>query len=519
MIIRLNVKKVCSIAILMIVLLGGFLRFYNLGVKEFSSTELNTVLAIGLNFQDMFLDRLKLGTIPVYYILLKFWAGLFGESQVSLRLLSALFGTLSIYILFLIGREVFNSKIALIAAFLFSLSRNHLFFSQWARANAPCLFFLLISVFFFIKAMKNNNDGSWRKYTIFRVIALYLYGFPIFISLAELVYVSAFCRKREKIKKFLFSMALAVIALLPFWISIVFLIPQTAQSSGSIYIPNLPNSEAMNQFFLAWGNSHIIVNDWGGKVFLYPVLFLFGSIVSIFKYISALRNTKMNNTPSNASLYGLVFLCAVIPPGILYAFAYIFSRWLKVGFSFFNNAYLLPAECAYLLFVGAACYWVPDLLRIFRIKVKPVLKLCISIVVVIGLLSGKYGAFSNFYTRKNPEWRKAIEYVKDRSLENEKVISFPWQNERFIDHYYGDVLKSAQTAGYGPISLTNEQRIWLIVEAQEVQDKTHFIEKLKVTFNVLEENCFYGVASYYIESKKELKSIYIDGLITEKADI
>lgn len=308
MTIRLSVKKVYFVAILLIVLLGGFLRFNNLGVKEFSSTELNTVLTIELSFFDMAIDRLKLGTIPFYYVLLKLFTKIFGVSEFSLRFFSAFLGTLSVYVIFLIGRFVFNSKVALIAAFLFSVSRNHLFFSQWARANSACLFFLLVSIYFFMQAVSKNENGFWKKYTLFRIIALYLYGFPIFISLAEFLHMIIFCKDKEKIKKFLFSTALIVVFLLPFWISIIFLIPQTAQESGYIYIQNLPSSETLRSFYLAWGNSHLFYNRTGGRLFLYPMMFLSGIIICFIRNKLYGLNLKRNVWSGSVTLSGFVFL-------------------------------------------------------------------------------------------------------------------------------------------------------------------------------------------------------------------
>lgn len=69
---------------------------------------------------------------PLYYLLLHFWLW-FGDSAAHVRILSALFGTLTIPVFFLIGRRLFGNVAGLIAAFLVTISPFHVRFAQEAR--------------------------------------------------------------------------------------------------------------------------------------------------------------------------------------------------------------------------------------------------------------------------------------------------------------------------------------------------------------------------------------------------
>jgi len=68
---------------------------------------------------------------PLYYFLLKFWTGIFGYSEISLRMPSVLFGVGTVFFIYLIGNRIFDSKKSgLIAAVLLSSSQLHIYYSQ-----------------------------------------------------------------------------------------------------------------------------------------------------------------------------------------------------------------------------------------------------------------------------------------------------------------------------------------------------------------------------------------------------
>ncbi|MCH7887721.1 MAG: glycosyltransferase family 39 protein, partial [Proteobacteria bacterium] len=83
---------------------------------------------------------------------MSFWTKLFDVSEISLRLFSAVFGSLSIIIVYLVAKELSNNKIALLSSFIFSLSMANIQYSQEARLYSLLVFISLSSVYFFIKS-------------------------------------------------------------------------------------------------------------------------------------------------------------------------------------------------------------------------------------------------------------------------------------------------------------------------------------------------------------------------------
>src|SRR5471030_1173670 len=67
---------------------------------------------------------------PLYYLLLRLWTLFFGSSEVALRSLSVLFGVATVYVLYLLGKELIGKKTGIIAAILLATSGLHIYYSQ-----------------------------------------------------------------------------------------------------------------------------------------------------------------------------------------------------------------------------------------------------------------------------------------------------------------------------------------------------------------------------------------------------
>ncbi len=70
---------------------------------------------------------------PLYYTLLHFWIGLFGDSAFAVRMLSALFGTLTIPVIYLLGKRLLGVSGGLLAAAVLTVSPFHVRFAQETR--------------------------------------------------------------------------------------------------------------------------------------------------------------------------------------------------------------------------------------------------------------------------------------------------------------------------------------------------------------------------------------------------
>lgn len=82
---------------------------------------------------------------------------LFDNRDWSGRAVSALLGTLTIPVVFLLGRILYNPAVGLLASALFAVSGYHLLYSREALAESNAIFFLCVSLYSYIKSHRSTQ--------------------------------------------------------------------------------------------------------------------------------------------------------------------------------------------------------------------------------------------------------------------------------------------------------------------------------------------------------------------------
>src|SRR3989344_6498085 len=153
--------------------------------------------------------------LVVYLYLTAISQFFFGLNEFATRFPSALFGVFAVMATYLLSKELFDKKVALLAAFLLAISPWHIVASRNAFESDLLVFFITISTYFFLVGLKN------KKYITFSflgfVISFYVYRsawvfLPLFIS----VVIYSF-RQQFKIPKVYLAknLILAIILFLP----------------------------------------------------------------------------------------------------------------------------------------------------------------------------------------------------------------------------------------------------------------------------------------------------------------
>ena len=156
---RRNTENWIKIALLLILVLAAFLRFYRLDAQSLWADEGNSVSLSGRS-----LDLITAGAAhdihpPLYYYLLHFWMRVFGNSEFAVRSLSALLGTGLVYLTYLLGRQLSNYWLGLVAAFLSAISPFQVYYSQEARMYILLAALSALSVYSFIRFLEAE---AWR---------------------------------------------------------------------------------------------------------------------------------------------------------------------------------------------------------------------------------------------------------------------------------------------------------------------------------------------------------------------
>jgi uncharacterized membrane protein len=212
--------------ILVIIFMGLsiFCRFTNLGQKIYSSDENWTSVAISghtLNelkqevsqnqgiipisnfdkYQHINLDRGVADTVnylitsdpqhpPLYYVMVRLWAQVFGDSPAGVRSLSAVISLLIFPTVYWLCLELFDSAVVgWLAMALIAVSPLQLYFAQEARQYTLWMVEILGSSAALLRAMRQENKSNWALYSLSLVLGLYTHLFTGLIMISHGIYV------------------------------------------------------------------------------------------------------------------------------------------------------------------------------------------------------------------------------------------------------------------------------------------------------------------------------------------
>ena len=92
----------------------------------------------------------------IYFLLMRGWIHL-GSSEAWLRSPSALFGIASIPLMYVVARKFTGRHPSLAAAALLAFSPTHVFYSQEARSYTLAILLVLLSTYFFVRAVEDER--------------------------------------------------------------------------------------------------------------------------------------------------------------------------------------------------------------------------------------------------------------------------------------------------------------------------------------------------------------------------
>ena len=88
---------------------------------------------------------------PGYYLFMKFWSNLFGDSEISLRLPSILFSLLTGYFIYKMVKLLYGGIMAFWASVFFLFNPLVIYYSQEARMYTMVTFSLTAGLYFLFK--------------------------------------------------------------------------------------------------------------------------------------------------------------------------------------------------------------------------------------------------------------------------------------------------------------------------------------------------------------------------------
>ena len=336
-----------------------------------------------------------------------------GASEITFRTLILIFSLIGVLFTYLVGKELFDKKVALIAAFISSSFYVYLFYTARIMTDIPSAALWMVSLWFFWKGyvLKESRKYLWL-FGFFLVIAT-LTRFPAGILLLVILLFLLVTEKLKflKNKDLWISSAVAIITLLPYslWYYFRYNKLPILGAAGfyqsvnyfSTYLKLLPNVTlspipGISEIFPLLGN----------YLFL---LFLAGFLIIILNLIMGVdfisKDQKLRN-------FFFIFLWILIP---LFYFSFFAGQVPE-------DRYLIYIYPAIFYLVGFALIKFYNILRDYNSLLGIIV--VIFILISISLAQIKYA--DNIIKIKSSsyvEFKYAGTWIKENSFRDEKVIA------------------------------------------------------------------------------------------------
>ncbi|MGH7792984.1 MAG: glycosyltransferase family 39 protein, partial [Thermodesulfobacteriota bacterium] len=205
-----------------ILFLGLFLRVYDLSDESVWYDEAFSIELANSSISGVINGSAQDIHPPLYHILLHYWINLFGDSEFSTRFMSVVFGVFAIFMIYKVGSLILDEEAGILSALLLALSSFHIYYSQEARMYSLMALLTLLSMYFFLKILRNRNVIDVVGYVLSSTFLIYTHYFGLFIILAQNIYIFTLFLLKEDDYKQTFKrwvpLQLILIALFSPWI-------------------------------------------------------------------------------------------------------------------------------------------------------------------------------------------------------------------------------------------------------------------------------------------------------------
>jgi len=389
-----------GVIIAAITFVGLLLRLYSIGSESLWLDEGFSTLAAKRPLGDVlrFIRGEDLHP-PLYYVLLHFWIGWFGDSETTMRVLSAIFGTLSIPLVYRLGRDFMDRKAAGWAALLAALCVYHICFAQAVRGYSLFAFLALLSMVFWVRLFVRPGLAVGIGYIACTTLVLYSHPYGVFhVACQNVMFIVLWLLSRPlRIgwPGWIGIQSLLGAAFSPWMLATVRDVRRIHRGQASTLIPSIWDIPGALKAFA--GDADFIA-DWCGNRYwlggLFVALMLAGLWSARWREKNRVEETGFVRDDSHVRRHGVVLVstwlaCTVLIP-------YIVSM---VSVPVFSNRYMISGSFAFLLLVALGIHAAP-----WR---------AVQWGVGAGVILTQLSLLVPYYTRVNQEqWRELASYVE-----------------------------------------------------------------------------------------------------------
>jgi uncharacterized membrane protein len=426
------------LVLLLILLLGGLLRFYRADFQSLWFDELivmNTSDPVN-SFADIILTLRRNIHPPLYYLSINLWFKIWGYTDLAARLLSAIFGVLGIWAIYALGKTLKGEKLGLFAAFVLAINYYHIYYSQEVRSYALLFLLSTFSFHLFFRLVQSHGLRYFAGLTLANIALIYTHYYGLFIVLTQgTALVWLFLRKNGNLRLYsLLALSFLLTALSYYaWISTLL----KAASSKSIWIGR-PSILYIPEYLY----------QYTGKDPVLTLLFTVLAVVYFVHLFTLVRKWKSATEPEKKELDMHVIL-----------FLWVF---VCIGLPFIRSQFSTPMLLARytLIIIPVLILWAG--MGWMQLKTKAT-HFILPIILLSTLVN--FAFFNQYYSKITKEqWR---EVARDVTAENKtkdyRIFSFWQKYYRFYLQDAGSVRKAEDPANLDFNSeLSDDKGFWVL---------------------------------------------------------
>lgn len=265
---------------------GAILFLWGIGHEDLWYDECYSAAMIRHSFIDI--CRITSGDShpPLYYILLKAFSMVFGNSVISLRLFSVLGALLLVSLGAGPIRRAADNFTALIFMFITIITPAIFSYAQEARMYTWTAFFVCGSAVYGYLAVNGSKKPDWVWFGVLSIGAAYThyYGLVAVGAVCFLVFIFILIKHREKMLPFILTVICMVCAYLP-WTFLLY--SQLKRIGGNFWIPKITGGVLLQT--LVYPFNHKFTYEY--KMLL-PVLAISALIILYGVYTAFKKNSK-----------------------------------------------------------------------------------------------------------------------------------------------------------------------------------------------------------------------------------
>lgn len=436
----------------LIILVGLALRLYNLGQESVWFDEAVSIDVSKLGFIDQIrwvFNQSKEGNPPFYYMLLHLWVPVFGDSEFVSRLPSAIFGALSIPVIYAVGKFLFGKRAGLVAALILALSVFHVKYSQEARGYTLMAFLTLVSFYYFLKLTEVWKRPNAVLYVLSAVLLCYTHFYGLFVILVQNILCFTLFLRRGRAGELGFRrwFVLQVLVGLLYIPAVILLVNRFVSVRESFWIPE-PDTGHIFAFFVIYGGSVYLI----ALLALFSVLSLVGpgrlrGWTGLNFWSARIKNASPSSGITAGERNYLLLLWLLVPLLLPYLISIISTPILIFRYAISSSLAL------YLLAAGG----IGDINRRF-----PVIIISVLIIVLSAF------SLNGYYARiEKHQWREAMSEVESHAAPGDYILVYPGYEHVSAEYYLkrGDVKLLPVYDKFPALPGLGDSSIWFIFQA------------------------------------------------------